>query len=29
MPTFDSHGLKGGVWRGRLSGQDRPRPASC
>ena len=24
MPTFDSHGLKGGVWRGRLSGQDRP-----
>ena len=24
MPTFDSHGLKGGVWRGRLTGPDQP-----
>ncbi|WP_405403161.1 hypothetical protein [Paracoccus sp. Ld10] len=24
MPHFDNHGLKGGVWRGHLSGIDAP-----
>ncbi len=24
MPHFDNHGLKGGVWRGQLSGIDAP-----
>lgn len=24
MPHFDNHGLKGGVWRGALTGIDAP-----